>query len=319
MLVQGSGGNVSWKDGATLWIKASGNWLSDAARNDIFVPVDLAHLKDSIASRDFGVSPKLRGESVLRPSIETLLHALMPNPVVVHLHAVEVLAHLVRHDFEADIASRLDNRLRWANIGYLKPGAELAKAVSTALEHRPAADVVFLQNHGVVIGGSDVVEVDRILRTLTDALAIAPRDPVAVSTPESLQLVTDGAPYLPVSDPATHQLATDATLFDRLPADWALYPDQVVFLGARPACYAGMDAFLTEHYGNDTWPELVFIRDIGVFTQPGFGTAKQAQLRCYYDVLSRQPEDCVVNALTDRQIAELLGWEAEQYRMQLAK
>jgi rhamnose utilization protein RhaD (predicted bifunctional aldolase and dehydrogenase) len=33
LLVQGAGGNVSWKEGNTLWIKASGTWLADAGSN----------------------------------------------------------------------------------------------------------------------------------------------------------------------------------------------------------------------------------------------------------------------------------------------
>src|SRR3954464_12991143 len=89
LLVQGAGGNVSWKDGDTLWIKASGTWLADATRKDIFVPVDLAHLRAAIDAGAMDVQPRTVGESALRPSIETLLHALMPQPVVVHLHAVE--------------------------------------------------------------------------------------------------------------------------------------------------------------------------------------------------------------------------------------
>ena len=30
LLVQGAGGNASWKEAGTLWIKASGTWLADA-------------------------------------------------------------------------------------------------------------------------------------------------------------------------------------------------------------------------------------------------------------------------------------------------
>jgi len=36
LLVQGAGGNVSWKDGNTLWIKASGKWLAHAETEEIF-------------------------------------------------------------------------------------------------------------------------------------------------------------------------------------------------------------------------------------------------------------------------------------------
>ncbi len=99
LLVQGAGGNASWKDADTLWVKASGTWLAEARARDIFVPVDLAHLRGAIATGQLDVTPRPLGDSGLRPSIETLLHALMPQPVVLHLHAVELLAQLVRPGF----------------------------------------------------------------------------------------------------------------------------------------------------------------------------------------------------------------------------
>ena len=97
-LVQGAGGNVSWKDQDTLWIKASGEWLADARKKDIFLPIDLKHLKDSIKKSDFDVIPKLLSKTKLRPSIETLFHAVMPHRVILHLHPIVPLSYLVRKD-----------------------------------------------------------------------------------------------------------------------------------------------------------------------------------------------------------------------------
>jgi rhamnose utilization protein RhaD (predicted bifunctional aldolase and dehydrogenase) len=319
MLVQGAGGNVSWKDGETLWIKASGAWLSDAARKDIFVPTDLTRLQQALAAGNFAVVPSLRVQSDLRPSIEALLHALMPHPVVVHLHPIEVLAHLVRPNFEADVKERLGDSMRWVSTGYRKPGAPLAEAVAAALWEAPEAQVVLLQNHGVVIGGATIAEVDEVLRTIVAALAIPQRPPVAAAVPDSPLSFDNSGPYLPVPDPAIHQLAIDTVLFDRLPSDWVLYPDHVVFLGAQPFCYASVDELRREHKEHGVLPEMVLVRGAGVFMVPGFSVAKQVQLRCYYDVLSRQPDSCSVSALADDEIAELLNWDAEQYRMHIAK
>ena len=62
-----------------------------------FVPVDLAHLQSAIARDDFEVSPISRDvDARLRPSIETLLHALLPHAVVAHLHEINALVHLVQ-------------------------------------------------------------------------------------------------------------------------------------------------------------------------------------------------------------------------------
>lgn len=281
LLVQGAGGNVSWKDCDTLWIKASGTRLADAAIEDIFVPVDLHQLKGALASEDFGVTPEVYGMSSLRPSIETLetlLHVLMPHPVVVHLHAVEVLAHLIRDGFEETFVSLLDDSIRWVSVPYHKPGAALAKAVNVALDQTPGANVVFLQNHGVVIGGSDVAEVDRVLHKLTSALATRLRSAIHIRAPSSPLVVSDAIRYLSVSDVDIHRLAIDQALFDRLSADWALCPDHVVFLGPKPECYSGTGALMNEVAHNDDWPELVFVRNAGVYSKSEFNNMQRLQL-----------------------------------------
>jgi rhamnose utilization protein RhaD (predicted bifunctional aldolase and dehydrogenase) len=240
----------------------------------------------------------------------------MPHRVVVHLHAVEILAWLVRNNYERDVRAVLGSRLRWTSTAYHKPGAALAHAVSIALDNVPDASVVLLQNHGVVIGGADIDEISHQLRTLTDLLATEPRSLVSPLHYEPLS-IADSESYKPVTDPFIRQLATDMTFFNRLSSSWALCPDHVVFLGARPACYSSMDGFRSEMANGGSRPELIFIRDAGVFTQPNFNAAQMAQLRCYYDVLARQPEGAEVNVLSNDQIAELLDWDAERYRIRL--
>jgi rhamnose utilization protein RhaD (predicted bifunctional aldolase and dehydrogenase) len=137
LLVQGAGGNVSWKDDDVLWVKASGTWLVEAETKEIFVPVNLAHLQDALAKRDFSVKPEVNSNSGLRPSIETLLHALMPHKVVAHLHAVEILAHLVQVNARQRIKSLVADSVKWIYIDYFKPGADLARAVSEKLTNFP--------------------------------------------------------------------------------------------------------------------------------------------------------------------------------------
>jgi rhamnose utilization protein RhaD (predicted bifunctional aldolase and dehydrogenase) len=319
LLVQGAGGNASWKEGNTLWIKASGTWLADAAEKNIFVPVDLNHLKHEINAGKFNVSPNLLTASNLRPSIETILHALMPHPVVLHLHAVEILAHLVRSGYEQTLSNLLDSKVQWGNVAYFKPGAELASAVRDALIKTPDADVVLLQNHGVVIGGADVNAIDTILNRLVDTFRDVP-PPISDIPPHTRNITLAGRKtYVPVPDNHIQQLATNIALFDRLKTDWVLYPDHAVFLGPVARAYDCVtDLEKTLHNAVDL-PELFFVRGLGVFMQPEFSMAKQVQLRCYHDVLSRQDAHTVLNALNQDQIAALLNWDAEKHRMNIAK
>ena len=76
---------------------SSGTWLSDASAEDIFLPTDLSYLRTAISEGRFD-KPTVTNDTTLRPSIETLIHALMPQRIVIHLHAIDVLSHLVRDD-----------------------------------------------------------------------------------------------------------------------------------------------------------------------------------------------------------------------------
>ncbi|WP_153098973.1 class II aldolase/adducin family protein [Paraburkholderia hayleyella] len=315
MLVQGAGGNVSWKDGDTMWVKASGTWLADAEQDAIFVPVDQPALRGALERGDFSVMPQVRGESALKPSIETLLHVLMPQRVVAHLHAIEILVHLVREDCEATFRTALADTVSWVAVDYHKPGAPLAQAASLALAAEPSANVILMKNHGVVIGADDVAEMEHILDALMARLASRPV--------ERQELANNGKAipqgYLPVEDVQLHQLACDPRLYERLRSDWALYPDHVVFLGASAHLFESADALHAGKLSWDEMPEVVFIRHDGVYVKPGFNRAKQAQLRCYYDVIVRQGPDARIKPLNDNEIAALLNWDAEQYRMKIAK
>lgn len=319
LLVQGAGGNVSWKTNDTVWVKASGTWLADAESRDIFVPVDLAHLRDAIDRSDFAVTPRVQGVSVLRPSIETLLHALMPQRVVVHVHAIDVLARLVRENFQDSLRDLDLPNIHWAVVPYLKPGADLAAGVQRALVESPGANVIFLCNHGVVVGADSVRDVVDLL----DAVVAGFREP-EVSLPvitEPLTNVVDaaGETWFPVPESRVHDLARLPVLFERLKSSWALYPDHVVFLGATATTLEGEPALraLTKHAANGQ--DVVFVRGLGVYSRGALHAGKVAQLLCYRDILARQTPDAVLSVLTQDDVCGLLNWDAERYRMQMAK
>ena len=99
LLVQGAGGNTSIKQDGTLWIKASGTWLWMPRRSDIMVPVALEPLARGAGTATSPAPRRPRISSLpksthpgLRPSIETTVHALMPQKVVIHVHCVETIA-----------------------------------------------------------------------------------------------------------------------------------------------------------------------------------------------------------------------------------
>jgi len=315
LLVQGPGGNVSWKDNDVLWIKASGKWLAKACDEEIFVPVSLSYLQEAISNKNFSCSPSILGDTKLRPSIETMLHAIMPQKVIAHLHAVEALAHLVRKNAETRLAELINDSIKWVFVDYYKPGAELAACVSAKLTLIPDAEVIFLKNHGIVIGAPDIRNLERILKKITKLLftkpflsELIPFDFVIKNNPNTFL-----NEFAFATDPEINRLSTNSYLISRVQNDWALYPDHVVFLGDSAIVIDDTaDEYKSEIIGRN--PDFIFVKQQGVLECKAITPAKKAQLRCYYDVLVRQPPTEKLESLTQINIKEILNWEAEIFR-----
>ena len=119
LLTQAAGGNSSTKQGDVLWVKASGAWLAEPrSRTSSFRSrsPELARLADG--NEGMPLAPgHVAGQ--LRASIETSLHALMPHPVVLHVHSVNTIAWSVRRDARGDFADRLRG-LAWHWLDYFR-------------------------------------------------------------------------------------------------------------------------------------------------------------------------------------------------------
>lgn len=325
LLVQGAGGNVSWKEGRTLWVKASGHWLAAAEREEIFVPVDLPAMQAGLAAGEWAVAPQVRHGSSLKPSIETPLHALMPQPVVVHLHPVELLPWLVLEDARAALQAVLGADLpQWVMVDYQRPGAPLAAAVAAACREVADVALVFLRNHGVVLGGASVAEVQQLLATLLARLTRSEVVGEAASAcgtipPAAASPALSALGFLPSTEVSVHRLVTEPLLFRRLQENWALYPDHVVFLGASPQVFRSEEEAVAALTGATELPDLIFVENVAVYLRPAFSAAKAMQLRCYYEVLRRLPTDWALRCLREDEIGALLDWDAEKYRQTLAK
>lgn len=301
--VQAAGGNTSLKDGHTLWVKASGLWLADAEKRDLFVPVETTRVLDAI---DSGSEEDVKAATLadqnpggLRPSIETSLHALLPQRYVIHTHSVRTIAIAIQADAEAQIARRLDG-LRWAWVPYTFPGLPLTRAIKAAMDSRPI-DIIVMGNHGLVVAGDDLETTAKLLQEVERRL-----DEPARALPESQAPSRQG--LRPVSHSTVHSLADDPTLRATATAA-SYYPDHVIFLGPA-ACTPE---------SRKPGQNLILEPGAGAYLPEEAPPAADELALCLALVLARVPEGAKLLSFTPEQEAALMGWDAEKYRKALGR
>ncbi|MBR0694065.1 class II aldolase/adducin family protein [Bradyrhizobium lablabi] len=317
LLTQAAGGNSSMKHGDVLWVKASGTWLADAEDKDIFLPITLSGARAALADGNerMPVAPD-HAASQLRASIETSLHALMPHPVVLHVHSVNTIAWSVRKDARDELSERLRG-LSWQRLDYHHPGLPLAQAVNESLAQRPA-DVLILGNHGLVVGAATCGAAQELMMEVERRLSLVPRtSPPAAH--DTLAQICAGTEYRPAPDPLHHALATDPHNLS-IAAGGSLYPDHVIFLGrALPALLEGEDLALPGAglVADGPPPVAVLVRGKGAVIRKDANAAAQALLTCLALVVTRLPLDAAVEYLSPAKEQALLDWDAEHYRQQM--
>lgn len=319
-LVQGAGGNSSLKVGDCLWVKASGCWMADALRRPVFVPLSLSAVRDRLArgeadNLDTAILSSSQ-TSHLRPSIETTLHALMPQAAVLHAHALNSVTTSVLRDGADRFHAALGPDLAGVVVDYVRPGPPLALAVSRVLSSGRVPDVILLMNHGVVVGADSPGAAAALLREVERRLQFPVRDLPA--------------PYLapgPDHETVTHEalplyggVAADPFLYDLLTRS-VLVPDQAVFLGG-PVCGAAVgedietasDRFAVT-FGQP--PGLVLAAGRGTYGRRDRTAGADGMIDALMAIARRIPLDGVVQGLSDAEVADLLGWDAEHFRRQL--
>jgi rhamnose utilization protein RhaD (predicted bifunctional aldolase and dehydrogenase) len=220
LLTQASSGNTSIKLHDVLWIKASGRWLADARHEDILVPLDLREVKRCISQQ---VDPAEVHECA---SIETAMHAVLPHPVVLHVHSVNTIAWAVRADARLRLQRQLDG-LRWQWVPYVPSGLPLAQEIESALSRSADANVLVLGNHGLVIAGASCEEVTQLLSEVERRLAIRPR-PAMAADYQALDEIVDGSSWGLPDDEIVHALAIDVAS-QAILSGGILFPCQSMF------------------------------------------------------------------------------------------
>ena len=179
------GGNTSWKSDEVMVVKASGTELGKIDENG-FVILNMDKLK-TIRTTKYPDNREEREEQALedlmnsrlagqngRPSVESLLHAIIPDKYVVHTHPALVNGLTCSINGQ-EIADNLfpDNCI-W--IPLVDPGYTLAKTVDEKMSAWKAdhdgslPDYIFLANHGIFVWGNTPNEIDLKYKELFDTL-----------------------------------------------------------------------------------------------------------------------------------------------------
>lgn len=243
--VQGAGGNISIKyDTNRMAIKASGIQLDQVNKNTGIAYLDISGFYDELmacqtehAYNQLIATQTQKHQSSERASMETGFHAIL-GPVVLHTHNVYSNCFLCSDKGIDQIKTLLPNAIV---IDYKTPGLELSKAIGLiAKSHLQKTTVFLLKNHGIIISGSHIEDVNDVHEKITQRLKKASH---LFDYPE-LKIVSDGDRYSGETPQLTQWMK-------RYGDDWLaqriLFPDQAIYfkpsslkLTATSRSYASM-------------------------------------------------------------------------------
>lgn len=176
------GGNTSVKEGRVLHVKASGSALATITAEGFAAlhrdPLDRLLATEPDADVDARearfkketLDARVHPEKGQRPSVESVIHHLLPARFVVHTHSTVVNMVTCCMNGEAVAREIFGDGVVW--VPYVDPGFVLSKEVKKhhdawcARHGRPFAPAILMGNHGLIICGETPEEI----RTNTDAV-----------------------------------------------------------------------------------------------------------------------------------------------------
>ncbi|HEX7516054.1 MAG TPA: bifunctional aldolase/short-chain dehydrogenase [Chthoniobacterales bacterium] len=366
-LVLHGGGNTSVKvkernlvgeEEEILYVKGSG-WDLETIQVEGFAPVRMAHLL-KFAKVDALSDPQMVNELATQvtragapaPSVETILHAVLPHKFVDHTHADALLAITNTAGGEARIREIYGDDV--VIVPYVMPGFDLAKACARKfeMEAKPSTIGMVLMNHGIFSFGATAEEsygrmialVDRAEKhlkqrkawDLTIAETRASEKPVRLEIAALRRDVALAAGWAVVmstnSDPRSLAFARAADVSQRGPAtpDHILRTKRLPMLGRNVEAYAeAYREYFARHAASAKEPKTMLDPAPRVILDDEFGlccvgrSAKEAGIaRDLYshtiDVISRAEALGGYRALSERELFEFEYWDLEQAKLRRA-
>ena len=334
--VRAGGGNISLKRDGVLHIKPSGVTLA-SLRVDDLVPLrmsTLLHALDHDLPGDgdpvqrAARAARVGADDGRRPSVEILFHALIPDPLVLHLHPLVANA-LTCNESDRELAARLlgDEAIV---VGYVDPGVALARAIREARDaysertSAPPPAVTLLANHGIIVSGGDAATVAERTRWLTGRISgcLKSRPAMADASEAEILLASRWGEALGGVArvvPAAADPGAVTALSERGP----LIPDQIVYAGSFPVVLGEAIEEILESY-RERWGRDPVTGLLPGGAVAGFGRSEAAALNAAHMladavwVASAANRLGRVRTLTGDQWRFIENWEAESYRQRVA-
>ncbi len=211
-LVLHGGGNTSvkdtWRDVTgyeieALFVKGSGWDLASIERAG-FTPLDLAMLRRMLALSSLSDPDMMAGLAAAKldasapaPSVETLMHALLPHPAILHSHSDAIVNLTNTPDPQQTVRDALGDNI--LVVPYVMPGFDLAAKVSGLWPNTADASyrAVVLVNHGLFTYSGDAEDaynqhIDLVTKAEQYLDAHAPRfalnGDLSLSSPTAVEL-----------------------------------------------------------------------------------------------------------------------------------
>ena len=312
--VQGAGGNSSYKEGDNLYIKASGYKLKDSNKKNIFVKVNISKTLNQLNNLN-PIKGAWDESKFLRPSIETTMHMLMPQKYVFHVHCLNTISWVVQKNFKERFINLFSDQ-NFLVIKYVKPGKNLTQEIKKQINQNNFPEILFLSNHGVVIGANNLNEVLYKINLVSDRLKVQTNNK---SKGDLLKLknICKNTSYKPSRFNRAHNIAFDTRSIE-IAISGSMYPDHVVFLGTKTITAETNAEILQISKSNSLMKlPLIIVPKCGIIIPKDSSFEAEEMVLALSLIIEKIPKDRVINYLTKKEEAELINWKEEHYRMKL--
>jgi rhamnose utilization protein RhaD (predicted bifunctional aldolase and dehydrogenase)/NAD(P)-dependent dehydrogenase (short-subunit alcohol dehydrogenase family) len=353
------GGNTSYKDGSTIWIKASGSPLAGITEEGL-VALNREKLR-IISLKQYSEDAVVREEEVKadlfrsilepgrnkRPSVETSLHEIIQYKYVVHLHPTLINGVLCSRNAKSVTQQLFGEKVLF--VPYIDPGYTLFKKLEAEIsdyrnKNNKDPQIIFLENHGSFVSADTPEEIkhiyNEIIRKISEVINPSyeckelPYNPLLNKVLPAIRML------LSTDQPKVIRFRHNSLIAKYYQSQQefhkiahALTPDIIVYCKYRYLyieqsstaerileSFKGQLERFTREFS--FLPRIIIIKDMGVLAIEDNFSAAESVLDVYEDLvrISHYSSQCGgAKLLTPEQISFIDQWEVENYRRKVSQ